>query len=157
MDGDGTGSILKYPGLRNHEETQRKKFLVEARAIPGYSKERMTRSALRSELLAVADGPLVLLHLSDIHFTVRSGDNFDVFEDVRNELEEDIKRIVPTLPAPVAAIVVSGDIAFSGKRQEYETAAAWLDRVCELAGCDSQRVLSFRGTTMWTAMLQKRG
>lgn len=81
------------------------------------------------------------IHLSDIHF------NFEAHEfgvspdgDVRNELLRDIRQQV-TDSGAAHAILVSGDIAYAGKKSEYETAATWLDQVCDAAGCDRTSVL----------------
>ena len=41
---------------------------------------------------------------------------------------------------PVDAIVVTGDIAFSGKREEYEIAIDWLENLCEAIGCPVENV-----------------
>jgi len=81
------------------------------------------------------------IHLSDIHF------NFTAPEfgaspdgDVRNELLRDIRGQVEK-SGPADAILVSGDIAYAGKKAEYQTAADWLDEVCDAAGCDRFSVL----------------
>ena len=68
------------------------------------------------------DAPLVFIHLSDIHFTMASDGQFDVDADLRLALEYDVAHIRPDLPGPVAAVVVSGDIAFSGRDEEYKAA-----------------------------------
>ncbi len=38
------------------------------------------------------------------------------------------------------AVLVSGDIAFAGKKNEYESAASWLDAICDAAGCARESV-----------------
>jgi len=80
---------------------------------------------------------LVLLHLSDIHF--RSHDNGDPDEDLRNELERDAVRVINRI-GHVDGVLVTGDIAFSGKAREYDMAAEWLDRLCALIGCPIEDV-----------------
>jgi predicted phosphodiesterase len=84
---------------------------------------------------------LTFLHLSDIHF-VRgfSGVSaYDVDEVVRNELVRDAKRLLPTLGS-LDGILVTGDIAFAGKAEEYEIALKWLAEVSGALGCEPEYV-----------------
>src|SRR4051794_33157633 len=82
-----------------------------------------------------------LLHLSDIHFRFgESGDIFDPDSDLRNELERDVVRLRGTRIEKVDGILVTGDIAFAGKKEEYERASAWLERLCDLLGCARDNV-----------------
>src|SRR2546430_11605965 len=68
---------------------------------------------------------LLLLHLSDIHFksakdaVLRRGDA--IVDAVRN-LDYDID---------LAVVAVTGDVAFSGLSDQYNTAAAFLGRIVE--------------------------
>lgn len=81
------------------------------------------------------------IHLSDIHFNFKAPDfGASPDGDVRNELLRDIRQQVEG-SGRAAAILVSGDIAYAGKKAEYETAATWLDAVCDAAGCDRTSVL----------------
>jgi hypothetical protein len=82
---------------------------------------------------------LVLVHLSDIHFTGSSGNVHDVDQDVRDELLRDVAALTKQIGA-AAGVLVTGDIAFSGKKEEYQHAAEWLRRVCEAVGCEEQHV-----------------
>jgi len=88
---------------------------------------------------------LYVLQLSDIHFTTRVDDETDVHEDVRRELVADVRVLRDLVGAPVQAITLTGDIAFSGKRGEYELAARWLDQVIEACGCSHTSVLTVPG------------
>lgn len=82
---------------------------------------------------ALAD--LIFLHLSDIHFQRGCvGDVHDQNAEVRNELQRDIRRLRSILPR-VDGIVISGDIAFGGKSEEYEYATNWLDAIREAVDC----------------------
>ena len=65
----------------------------------------------------------LLLHLSDIH--LKGADDPVV------RLPEEIARCVySALPdASVLFIIISGDIAFSGKSDQYTVAAAWIDKI----------------------------
>lgn len=93
----------------------------------------------------MAGAPLILLHLSDIHF--RSGHSataFDRDRGLREELERDVRSLVGSL-GPVNGILVTGDIAYSGQEDDYKTAQAWLGRLCELVDCPSHRVWTVPG------------
>lgn len=61
-----------------------------------------------------------LLHLSDIHFSKRSGTHYDLDEHVRNLILTDLKEQV--VNGPLTGCLVTGDIAFSGQEKEYEKA-----------------------------------
>jgi UDP-2,3-diacylglucosamine pyrophosphatase LpxH len=67
----------------------------------------------------------IVLHLSDIHF--RSGS-----DPVLSRAEQIAASVFSNLAdASVVLMIVSGDIAFSGKSEEYEGATALLTQVCE--------------------------
>jgi len=83
---------------------------------------------------------LVFMHLSDIHFQDRiSGGPFDVDKDLRDELESDAVRVKVQL-GKVDAILVTGDIAFSGKKDEYDTAHQWLGLLSGKLDCETSNV-----------------
>lgn len=88
---------------------------------------------------------LVFLHLSDIHFHRKSGNKYDLDADLRNELELDIKRVQAIINKPVDAVLVTGDIVFSGKKEEYEIASAWLDKIAGLINCKPNRIWTVPG------------
>ena len=73
-------------------------------------------------------------HLSDIHFAHASKIGTDPDDDVRNELVRDLRRQVTEL-GPITAVLVSGDIAYSGKPAEYALASSFLEDVCEAGQC----------------------
>ena len=81
---------------------------------------------------------MLLVHLSDIHFDHRH--KFDPDRRVRDALLEDLDRQVQVL-GRACAILVSGDIAFGGKTEDYGLAAEWLEKVCKVAGCDPESVM----------------
>lgn len=81
------------------------------------------------------------IHLSDIHFNFNAPEfGASPDEDVRNELLRDIRQQVAD-SGSAQAIMVSGDIAYAGRKSEYETAATWLDAVCDAAECPRTSVL----------------
>ncbi|NMO16799.1 hypothetical protein HPC49_09140 [Pyxidicoccus fallax] len=83
---------------------------------------------------------LVLVHLSDIHFTRASGVSVhDLDKNVRNELVLDATKVANEI-GPVTGVLVTGDIAFSGKQVEYDRATDWLRDFCRAIGCPAENV-----------------
>lgn len=83
---------------------------------------------------------LVLVHLSDIHFTRSSGVSVhDLDKNVRNELVLDASRLAKKI-GPVTGVLVTGDIAFSGSEAEFEHATTWLSDFCRKVGCPEESV-----------------
>lgn len=72
------------------------------------------------------------IHLSDIHFNKYSGDVYDLDEDLRHEIILDIKNNAKSEIGKVVGILLCGDIAFSGKANEYDTALEFLNEVCDI-------------------------
>jgi hypothetical protein len=88
-----------------------------------------------------AKADLVFLHLSDIHFRKgRAGDVHDEDEMLRNELDLDLRRLRARLPQ-LDGFLVSGDIAFGGKTEEYEYATGWIESIREQLGCKRDGVM----------------
>ena len=83
--------------------------------------------------------PLVFIHLSDIHFSKKWHDHYELDRDLRDQIELDVGRMKTKFPL-VTGVLISGDIAFSGKKGEYEIALEWLKTLCEIAGCSEQAV-----------------
>jgi len=79
---------------------------------------------------------LVLLHLSDIHFTVETeSGEYSVDEAVRRRMLDDIRSQHDRI-GDVDVILLVGDVAFKGKDDEYQRANAWLDEVAAAVGCN---------------------
>lgn len=79
---------------------------------------------------------IAFVHLSDIHFGQEKGGTVIIHDDVKERLIEDVARVVKTLPEGRASgIIVSGDIVYGGKAQQYSDAGKWLDRVATAGGC----------------------
>jgi len=73
---------------------------------------------------------LTFVHLSDIHFSPRDpGSPHELDEELRNELQLDVVTKARELGG-ASAILVSGDVAFSGDPREYAKAAEWLSVLC---------------------------
>jgi hypothetical protein len=84
---------------------------------------------------------LVFVHLSDIHFRKgRTGDVHDEDVMLRNELDLDLRRLRTRLPR-LDGLIISGDIAFGGKTEEYEYATGWIESVREQLGCRHDGVM----------------
>lgn len=85
--------------------------------------------------------PAVFVHVSDIHFGQEKDDKVHIHADVKQQLITDAKDVVSNIAGGVAhGILVTGDIAQSGKRAEYEEAGVWLDRLAENIGVEIHRV-----------------
>jgi predicted phosphodiesterase len=83
---------------------------------------------------------LVLVHLSDIHFTGSSGTSVhDLDSEVRNEILRDAATVTKDIGG-ATGVLVTGDIAFSGQRAEYERAASWLLEFCRAIACPDESV-----------------
>ncbi len=82
---------------------------------------------------------LVFLHLSDIHFSKRSSSTYDPDLDLRRELVADVVRAMEKVEV-CSGIFVSGDIAFSGKADEYAKARDWLGELCHQLKCPEEAV-----------------
>lgn len=85
--------------------------------------------------------PATFVHLSDIHFGQEKGSEVIVHDDVRERLIEDAADLVKTHAGGHATgLIVTGDIAYAGKREEYQRAGHWLDRLAAAVGCDKTAV-----------------
>jgi hypothetical protein len=85
------------------------------------------------------DEALVFLHLSDIHFNKKWHDHYELDQDLRDQIENDVRSVRDQFTR-VQGVLVSGDVAFSGRKEEYSIALEWLKRLCDLAGCREQDV-----------------
>ena len=59
---------------------------------------------------------LLIVHLSDIHFNQTSNSLLRKKEELFNSIKNQVRDVEKTI------IIVSGDIAFSGKQEEYKIA-----------------------------------
>lgn len=81
------------------------------------------------------------VHLSDIHFGQERDERVHIHDDVKRELILDAGRIVRELPGGTAqGILVTGDIAHSGKAEQYAEAGKWLDNLAAAIGCEIFRI-----------------
>src|SRR5262245_41797629 len=94
---------------------------------------------------AEASVDLSFVHLSDIHFRRgRMGDVHDEDAGLRNELQRDLRRLRKKLTR-LDGLIISGDVAFGGKPEEFEYAANWIETVRELVGCPKDAVMVIPG------------
>ena len=85
-----------------------------------------------------------LVHLSDIHFTASKEGLARRNRSLRHDLLNDLKKVKSTLGS-AQAVLVTGDIAFTGHPDEYAVARSWLDEVCDACGVPKSAVLCVPG------------
>jgi len=76
------------------------------------------------------------IHLSDIHFGQEKNGTIHIHEDIRAQLLNDCKHIVEETRVPPDGILITGDIAYKGIRDEYERAGEWIDQLAQAVGCE---------------------
>jgi hypothetical protein len=89
--------------------------------------------------------PLTFIHLSDIHFGQERGSEIVTHTDVRDRLIEDVRAYMAERKrsgdlAAATGVIITGDIAYSGKHAEYKAASSFLDRLTAAAGCQNTDV-----------------
>lgn len=88
----------------------------------------------------------IFVHVSDIHFGQERDHVVHIHDDVKKELVADAADVIADLPSEAArGILVTGDIAYSGKAEQYEAAGKWLDTLAEGIGCPIHRVQMIPG------------
>jgi hypothetical protein len=89
---------------------------------------------------------MLMLHISDIHFKHGEiGEPDDPNRGLRDDLIQDVKYMRGRL-APPGMILLSGDISYAGRKEEYDFAYSWLEKeLCPAAQCDIENVLSIPG------------
>lgn len=79
------------------------------------------------------------IHLSDIHFgQERTTGDLITHDDVKQYLIKDARKQASGLN--IIGIIVTGDIAYSGKNDEFKEAGKWLDDLSDAVGCASTDV-----------------
>lgn len=83
----------------------------------------------------------VFVHVSDIHFGQEKDDSVHIHADVKQQLIADAQEVVSSISGGAAhGILVTGDIAQSGKREQYEDAGVWLDQLAAAIGAEIHSV-----------------
>ena len=84
---------------------------------------------------------LTYIHLSDIHFGQESGGRLRIHNDVKERLLVDARNTLDNLGVENAnGVIVTGDIAYSGTKEEYDEAASYLDKLVVSVGCEKTSV-----------------
>lgn len=85
-----------------------------------------------------------ILQLSDIHWkdTLTA---IDPFKHIREELINDIERGIKQQGITYDCIMICGDIAFSGGKQEYERAKSFINELLQLTGLKDENVFIVPG------------
>lgn len=79
----------------------------------------------------------VFIHLSDIHFgQEKDGGLVVTNDDAKRRLLDDAAAEVAKLKTNASGVIVTGDIAYSAKYEEYAKAGEWLDKLAERVGCN---------------------
>lgn len=89
---------------------------------------------------------MLLVNFSDIHF--RSGEfghSMDPNKNLRALLKNDVVDMCHEIGKTPDAILISGDIAYAGKKEEYDFAQSWLTDLCEACGISSSVVFIVPG------------
>lgn len=90
---------------------------------------------------------MLFLHLSDIHFRsreVRRDD--DPNGALRDDIVDDVRKMRAKIGRPADALLISGDIAYSGAQDEYQFATDWLkDQLCPAVGCSMDDIFVIPG------------
>lgn len=84
-----------------------------------------------------------LLHLSDIHWCDKP-DCLDTYKVIRETFLNDIKDYCDE-NGKIDFILICGDIAFSGKKEEYRRAEGFIDKLCGKTGCAKENVMLVPG------------
>ncbi len=84
------------------------------------------------------------LHLSDVHFGQERGGKVFINREIKKDLVRFLKDVRLNREKagllPLDGVVVTGDIAFSGKASEYKDASEWLAQITEAIGCKETAV-----------------
>ena len=90
--------------------------------------------------------PLTYVHVSDIHFGQETGSENDIHDDVKECLIVDVADAKREAGIErMDGVIVTGDVAFSGKKEQYDRAAQWLDQLTEVIGCEKTDVIVVPG------------
>lgn len=87
---------------------------------------------------------LRFLHLSDIHFGQEKDGTLIMHDFVRDELVKDVKKLADQR-GPASRVIITGDVAYSGKSDQYDRATAWLEKVTDACGLGDTHVSTIPG------------
>lgn len=104
---------------------------------------RIGRIPVPHGCVTMPDGLLRFIHLSDLHFRFgpgRTGTLHDRDATLRVAIGDDIRRRRDRDGWTADGLLVSGDVAYAGRAEEYAMALAWFRDVAEIAGCAPEAV-----------------
>ena len=95
--------------------------------------------------------PISWLHVSDIHMSVRDAWSQDVVLKAMCERVAQLRKdgVAPDL------ILTTGDLAYSGKAEEYALVRDFFDALCNASGVPTERVFCVPGNRDIDRSLQK--
>ena len=88
--------------------------------------------------------PQRFVHLSDLHFGQEKHGTLPKHEAVRKAVLKDVTELAAKRGA-ASRILITGDVAFSGKAEEYKAAAQWLDELTKACGCKETDISTIPG------------
>ena len=97
-------------------------------------------------LSGAKSGPMLLLHISDIHFRAPDCVNpaLDADRPFRTRLVQDARARSDAL-GPMGVFLIGGDIEYKGDPQEYQAAFTWFNELAEACRCPLERVFVIPG------------
>lgn len=87
---------------------------------------------------------LRFLHLSDIHFGQEKDGTLITHDFVRDELIKDVKKLADQR-GPASRVIVTGDVAYSGRSDQYGRATEWLEKLTNASGLGDTQVSTIPG------------
>ena len=87
---------------------------------------------------------LRFLHLSDIHFGQEKDGTLILHNFVRDEIIKDVKKLADQRGS-ASRVIVTGDVAYSGKSDQYDLATAWLEKLTNACGLGDTQVSTIPG------------
>ena len=93
------------------------------------------------QALAELSGPLCWMHLSDLHIRTHDWEQ----DIVLRALARDLPDLLEQTQRKVDLLFVTGDIANSGKKEEYEAAGRFFEQLCTVLHLDLGRVFVVPG------------
>ncbi len=88
---------------------------------------------------------VVLVHVSDLHFADGKPALEERYSHIRLRLNTDLLTLLDELETKADALLVTGDIAYAGKRAEYERAYEWFNQIANPIMDGPTRILCVPG------------
>ena len=89
---------------------------------------------------------MLLLHISDIHFhRDEIGSTMDPNHHLRNEILRDVEQMCNRLGKVPTAILITGDIAYAARKEEYTFALRWLEQLVARCGASMSSIFVIPG------------